>query len=101
MKRMFKENMLHKPGWEAASSEVKQLISIQLVPLLAEVKGAAAGLHDHMAQEQLAFEQVALHQLPRQLASGELQHKISLASRHLHISMILSTLHMLILMMPM
>lgn len=71
IKMLSKNSMLQKPAWEAAAAEVRQLISGQLLPLLGQVQTAAGGLHDHMAREQLAFSQVALQQLPRQLAQGE------------------------------
>ena len=71
IKVLSKNGMLQKPAWEAAAAEVRQLISGQLLPLLGQIQTAAGELHDHMAREQLALSQIALQQLPRQLAQGE------------------------------
>lgn len=70
IKLLFKEGLLQTPAWDAAAADVRQIISSQLQPLLSQVKQAAASLHDQMTREQLAFGQLALQQLPRQLAQG-------------------------------
>lgn len=70
IKLLYKDNMWNKQRWEIAAAETKHFLVTQLLPATNQVKHAASAMHNCMAREQAAFDQLVLHQLPRQSVSG-------------------------------
>lgn len=70
IKLLYKDTMLNKQRWEAAAAETQRFLTNQLLPTTDQVKQAVTALHHCMATEQAAFDQVVLHQMPQQSASG-------------------------------
>ncbi|KAA6424460.1 MAG: hypothetical protein FRX49_05672 [Trebouxia sp. A1-2] len=71
IKLLYKDNMWNKQRWEIAAAETKHFLVTQLLPATNQVKHAASAMHNCMAREQAAFDQLVLHQLPRQSVSGD------------------------------
>jgi len=70
IKLLYKDSMCNRQRWETAAAETKHFLVSQLLPATNQVKHAATAMHKCMANEQAAFDQVVLHQLPRQSVSG-------------------------------
>ncbi len=70
IKLLYKESMLSKQRWESAAAVTKDFLSNKLLPSIDSVSHAATAMHDWMAKEQAASDQVVLHQLPTQCISG-------------------------------
>ncbi len=70
IKLLYKDNMFNRQRWENAAAETKHFLVSQLLPATNQVKHAATAMHNCMASEQAAFDQVVLYQLPRQTVSG-------------------------------
>ncbi|DBA85870.1 TPA: HAUS augmin-like complex, subunit 5, variant 2 [Trebouxia sp. C0004] len=71
IKLLYKDNMWNRHRWETATAETKNFLVSQLLPGTNQVKHAATAMHNCMASEQAALDQIVLHQLPRQTVSGD------------------------------
>ncbi|DBB10310.1 TPA: hypothetical protein ACH3X3_001872 [Trebouxia sp. C0006] len=71
IKLLYKDSMCNRQRWETAAAETKHFLVSQLLPATNQVQHAATAMHKCMANEQAAFDQVVLHQLPRQSVSGD------------------------------
>ena len=70
IKLLYMDNTWNRQSWETAAAETKHFLVSQLLPATNQVKHAATAMDNCMASEQAAFDQVVLHQLPRQSISG-------------------------------